>query len=44
MIIELYGLAIAQHKIYKCPRTRRHLVLQMADECFSAQDYGKALT
>ncbi|KAH1003355.1 trafficking protein particle complex subunit 11 [Dendroctonus ponderosae] len=44
VIISLYGLAIAQYKIYKCPRTRRHLVLQMADECFSAQDYGKALT
>ncbi|XP_066143332.1 trafficking protein particle complex subunit 11 [Euwallacea fornicatus] len=44
IIISLYGLAIAQYKIYKCPRTRRHLVLQMADECYHSKDYGKALT
>lgn len=40
----MYGLAIAQFKIYKCPRTRRHLVLQMADECYNSKDFGKALT
>ncbi|XP_050304839.1 trafficking protein particle complex subunit 11 [Anthonomus grandis grandis] len=44
IIISLYGLAIAQYKIYKCPRTRRHLVLQMADECYNSKDFGKALT
>lgn len=44
IIIALYGLAIAQYKIYKCPRARRYLVLQMADECYSSKDFGKALT
>lgn len=44
IIISLYGLAIAQYKIYKCPRTRRHLVLQMAEECYDSKDFGKALT
>ncbi|CAH0554376.1 unnamed protein product [Brassicogethes aeneus] len=44
IIIALYGLAISQFKTYKCPRTRRHLVLQMADEYYNSKDYGKALT
>ncbi|KAL1490737.1 hypothetical protein ABEB36_013385 [Hypothenemus hampei] len=44
LIISLYGLAIAQYKIYKCPRTRRYLVLEMADECYHSKDFGKALT
>lgn len=44
IIIGLYGLAVTQFKTYKCPRTRRHLVVQMADEYFVSGDYGKALT
>lgn len=44
LIIALYGLAISQYKTYRCPRTRRHLVLQMADEYFVSRDFGKALT
>ncbi|XP_060529048.1 trafficking protein particle complex subunit 11 [Cylas formicarius] len=44
LIISLFGLANEQFKIYKCPRTRRHLVLQMADECYNSKDFGKALT
>ncbi|KAJ8940840.1 hypothetical protein NQ318_005286 [Aromia moschata] len=44
IIIALYGLAISQYKTYRCPRTRRHLVLQMADEYYNSKDYGKALT
>ncbi|KAF7270948.1 hypothetical protein GWI33_016126 [Rhynchophorus ferrugineus] len=44
IIISLYGLAIAQYKIYKCPRTRRHLILKMAEECYDSKDFGKALT
>ncbi|XP_072378300.1 trafficking protein particle complex subunit 11 [Diabrotica undecimpunctata] len=44
LIIALYGLAISQYKTYRCPRTRRHLVLQMADEYYDSKDYGKALT
>nr|XP_022918044.1 trafficking protein particle complex subunit 11 [Onthophagus taurus] len=44
IIIALYGLAISQYKTYRCSRTRRHLVVQMAEEYFNAKDYGKALT
>lgn len=44
IIITLYGLAISQFKTYKCPRTRKHLVLQMADEYYNSQDFSKALT
>lgn len=44
IIISLYGLAISQYKTYRCLRMRRHLVVQMADEYYNSQDYGKALT
>ncbi|XP_017779460.1 PREDICTED: trafficking protein particle complex subunit 11 [Nicrophorus vespilloides] len=44
IIITLYGLAVAQFKTYRCPRTRRFLVVQMADEYYNSGDYGKALT
>ncbi|XP_025834501.1 trafficking protein particle complex subunit 11 isoform X2 [Agrilus planipennis] len=44
VIISLYGLAVSQYKTYKCPRTRRYLVVQMAEEYFEFRDYGKALT
>lgn len=44
IIIALYGMAISQYKTYRCPRTRRHLVLQMADEYYNSKDYGKSLT
>lgn len=44
IIISLYGLAILQYKTYKCPRMRRHLFIQMADEYYNSQDYGKAYT
>lgn len=30
--------------MYRCPRTRRHLVLQMADEYYNSHNFGKALT
>ncbi|KRT81005.1 hypothetical protein AMK59_5444, partial [Oryctes borbonicus] len=43
-IITMYGLAITQYKAYRCPRTRRHLIIQMADEYIISKDYGKALT
>lgn len=44
IIIALYGLAISQFKTYRCPRTRRELVLEMADEYYQSKDFGKALT
>ncbi|PNF36899.1 Trafficking protein particle complex subunit 11 [Cryptotermes secundus] len=44
VIIGLLGSAITQFKTYRCPRMRRHLVVQMAEEYYNSQDYGKALT
>ncbi|XP_014211822.1 trafficking protein particle complex subunit 11 isoform X2 [Copidosoma floridanum] len=44
IIIGLLGNAISQFKIYRCPRMRRLLVVQMAEEYFNCQDYGKVLT
>ncbi|XP_075220488.1 trafficking protein particle complex subunit 11 gry isoform X2 [Lycorma delicatula] len=44
IIITLIGNAISQFKTYRCPRMRRHLVIQMAEEYCSSRDYGKALT
>lgn len=44
IIIGLLGNAISQFKIYRCPRMRRVLVIQMAEEYFNAKDYGKVLT
>ncbi|XP_034951307.1 trafficking protein particle complex subunit 11 [Chelonus insularis] len=44
IIISLLGNAISQFKIYRCPRMRRQLVVQMAAEYFNACDYGKVLT
>ncbi|KAJ8683030.1 hypothetical protein QAD02_018822 [Eretmocerus hayati] len=44
MIIGLLGNAISQFKIYRCPRMRRLLVVQMAEEYFNCRDYGKVLT
>lgn len=44
LIITLFGIAISQFKAFRCPRMRRQLLVQMAEEYFSAKDYGKALT
>lgn len=44
LIIGLLGNAISQFKTYRCPRMRRHLVVQMAEEYYVSRDYGKALT
>ncbi|KAJ9597775.1 hypothetical protein L9F63_011383 [Diploptera punctata] len=44
LIISLLGSAISQFKTYRCPRMRRHLVVQMAEEYYVSHDYGKALT
>ncbi|CAD6215592.1 GSCOCG00000404001-RA-CDS [Cotesia congregata] len=44
VIIGLLGNAISQFKIYRCPRMRRLLVVQMAAEYYNSRDYGKVLT
>ncbi|XP_068969892.1 trafficking protein particle complex subunit 11 isoform X1 [Bombus flavifrons] len=44
IIIALLGNAISQFKIYRCPRMRRVLVVQMAEEYYNSKDYGKVLT
>ncbi|XP_076160826.1 trafficking protein particle complex subunit 11 gry isoform X2 [Ptiloglossa arizonensis] len=44
IIISLLGNAISQFKVYRSPRMRRVLVVQMAEEYYNSQDYGKVLT
>ncbi|XP_076754890.1 trafficking protein particle complex subunit 11 gry isoform X1 [Xylocopa sonorina] len=44
IIIGLLGNAISQFKLYRCPRMRRVLVVQMAEEYYNSKDYGKVLT
>ncbi|XP_023290786.1 trafficking protein particle complex subunit 11 isoform X2 [Orussus abietinus] len=44
IIIGLLGNAITQFLIFRCPRMRRYLVAQMADEYYNCMDYGKVLT
>ncbi|XP_015435876.1 PREDICTED: trafficking protein particle complex subunit 11 [Dufourea novaeangliae] len=44
IIIALLGNAISQFKLYRCPRMRRVLVVQMAEEYYNCKDYGKVLT
>ncbi|XP_077464775.1 trafficking protein particle complex subunit 11 isoform X1 [Stigmatopora argus] len=43
LIITLLSNAVAQFKKYKCPRMKSHLMVQMGEEYFHAQDYAKAL-
>ncbi|KAK4294863.1 hypothetical protein Pmani_032542 [Petrolisthes manimaculis] len=43
-IIPLFSSAISQFKKYRCPRIKRHLMVQMAEEYHQAQDSTKALT
>lgn len=43
-VVTLYGFAITQYKTYRCPRMRRQLVVEMADEYCYSKEYGKALT
>lgn len=43
-IISLLGHAMAQFKIYKCPRFRKKLAVDMAEEYLKSGDHSKALT
>uniref|UniRef100_A0A3Q2XZH4 Trafficking protein particle complex subunit 11 n=1 Tax=Hippocampus comes TaxID=109280 RepID=A0A3Q2XZH4_HIPCM len=43
LIITLLSNAVAQFKKYKCPRMKSHLMVQMGEEYYHAQDYAKAL-
>lgn len=42
--INLLGQAMAQFKIYKCPRFRKKLAIEMAEEYLKIGDSSKALT
>lgn len=42
--IALLGQAMAQFKIYKCPRFRKKLAIEMAEEYLKIGDSSKALT
>lgn len=42
--ITLLGQAMAQFKIYKCPRFRKKLAIDMAEEYLKMGDASKALT
>lgn len=44
IIIPLFSSAISQFKKYRCPRIKRHLMIQMAEEYHQANDSSKALT
>ncbi|XP_063973800.1 trafficking protein particle complex subunit 11 isoform X3 [Diachasmimorpha longicaudata] len=44
LIIALLGNAMSQFKMYRCPRMRRFLAVQMAAEYYNCRDYGKVLT
>ncbi|XP_061690008.1 trafficking protein particle complex subunit 11 isoform X2 [Syngnathoides biaculeatus] len=43
LILTLLSNAVAQFKKYKCPRMKSHLMVQMGEEYYHAQDYAKAL-
>ncbi|XP_014094230.3 trafficking protein particle complex subunit 11 isoform X1 [Bactrocera oleae] len=43
-IINLLSLARAQFKIYKCPRFRNKLAIEMAEEYYKSGDHANALT
>ena len=42
LIIPLFSSAISQFKKYRCPRIKRHLMVQMANEYLLAADPTKA--
>lgn len=44
IIITLLGQAMAQFKIYKCPRYRKKLAIDMAEEYMKCGEHSKALT
>lgn len=44
IIIALLGQAMAQFKIYKCPRYRKKLAIDMAEEYMKCGEHSKALT
>ncbi|KAG0724835.1 Trafficking protein particle complex subunit 11 [Chionoecetes opilio] len=44
IIIPLFSSAISQFKKYRCPRIKRHLMVQMAEEYHQGNDSSKALT
>ncbi|CAM1313193.1 TRAPPC11 (predicted) [Pycnogonum litorale] len=43
LIIPLLNNAVGQFKKYRCPRMKRYLMVQMGEEYFHNQEYGRAL-
>lgn len=44
LVVPLLSSAVAQFKKYRCPRMKRHLMVQIAEEYYSSTDYDKALS
>ncbi|KAH8041901.1 hypothetical protein HPB51_019536 [Rhipicephalus microplus] len=44
LVVPLLSSAVAQFKKYRCPRMKRHLMVQIAEEYYSSSDYDKALS
>uniref|UniRef100_A0A1E1XLT0 Trafficking protein particle complex subunit 11 n=1 Tax=Amblyomma sculptum TaxID=1581419 RepID=A0A1E1XLT0_AMBSC len=44
LVVPLLSSAVAQFKKYRCPRMKRHLMVQIAEEYYSSRDYDKALS
>uniref|UniRef100_A0A2R5LAW4 Trafficking protein particle complex subunit 11 n=1 Tax=Ornithodoros turicata TaxID=34597 RepID=A0A2R5LAW4_9ACAR len=44
LVIPLLSSAVAQFKKYRCPRMKRHLMVQIAEEYYSNKEYDKALS
>lgn len=44
LVVPLLSNAVAQFKKYRCPRMKRHLMVQIAEEYYSSAEYDKALS
>lgn len=44
LVVPLLSSAVAQFKKYRCPRMKRHLMVQIAEEYYASSEYDKALS
>ncbi|CAN7985414.1 unnamed protein product [Ixodes hexagonus] len=44
LVVPLLSSAVAQFKKYRCPRMKRHLMVQIAEEYYANEEYDKALS